>query len=71
MTRRVKPPKLGTVWVAVAHVQYIDEATMKWVTVRTCSDTPNAIANAVEKSRLAYPGKTLWVRSDVSGRYLP
>lgn len=44
---------------------------MKWVIVAVCIDTPNAIAAAIESARIDHPGKTLWVKSEVNGEYIP
>ncbi len=65
------PNPLGTVWAAVARIRYIDDATNRWVTVETCIDTPNAIKAALAEAKTVYPGKTLWVKSDVYGNYIP
>lgn len=69
----VKPPALGTVWAAIARIRYIDDTgdTARWVTVATCIDTPNAIRAALKAARAAHPDKTLWVRSDTGGSYIP
>lgn len=67
----MKPEPLGTVWTATARIRYIDYATMRWVTVSDCIDTPNAIVAALAKARQLHPGKTMWVHSDTEGKYIP
>ena len=67
----MQPMKLGTVWTARASIQYIDDQIGKWVTVSACIDTPNAIQKELAKAKKKHPGKTLWVKSDTSGRYIP
>jgi hypothetical protein len=64
--RSAAPPKLGVVFTAKARIQRIDSDTMKWVTLATCSDTPNAIKAAAAK--LNVPMTQLWVVGDVTER---
>lgn len=65
----MSPPKLGTIWPAVANIRYIDDSRkqLTWVTVAQCMDTPAAIAKAVEDARKKHPLKTLWI-FDINGR---
>jgi hypothetical protein len=66
-----KPKPLGTIWTPVARIMYIDESVGLWVTVRKCTDTPNAIAEALKEARKEYPELTLWVHSDTNGKFIP
>ena len=70
-TKRVsrKPAPLGTIWIAGAKIQRINHDTMKWETLATCSDTPNAIQAAATKLvRKGYKATDLWVVGDVTDR---
>jgi hypothetical protein len=69
----MKPPKLGTVWTAAARIRAIVEHAdgYRWETLATCIDTPNAIAAVLLELRRRHPGKTLWVKSDTKGEYIP
>ncbi len=67
----MKPAKLGNVWTAKAAIRYIDEKTMKWKTVAECVDTPNAIAQTLNRAKKIYSHVTLCVHSDVNGKYIP
>jgi hypothetical protein len=68
----MRPPKLGTVWCAVARIQVIDLDTNRWRTIGRCVDTPNAIAAelAATRKRLGKQCPSLWVLSDTRGRWM-
>lgn len=58
-----QPAKLGTVGVGHAHIQVINVNTMRWETLGTCLDTPNAINAEVARIRKDHPHADLWVRN--------
>lgn len=63
------PAPLGTIWPYVAHIEVIDEQTVKWLKwreVATCSDTPNVIAATLDelRTRADLKGASYWVKHE-------
>ena len=67
-----KPPKLGTIWVAYAKIQCINEDTMKWQTLATCMDTPNEVKKCIASLRTKPEnlGVIYWVASYIESTLL-
>jgi hypothetical protein len=66
------PAPLGTIWIAEAKLQVINTDTMRWETLATCCDTPNAIRQAVRElcKDTRYSSRTIWVKPYIGDRYI-